>query len=171
MIRILVTGSRNWNDTQVIFNDLLHFAKFAQNDGQDITLVHGACPTGADFIAKEIAEVLNYKIEPHPADWNKYGKKAGFIRNKEMVDLGARVCLAYILDESRGSMMTFHKAREAKIYTKAYFYYSANPETADVPDGLLDSASDSNPNSVLASGEDYPAYADKNSSSGFSTSP
>lgn len=91
-MRILVTGSRDWGDREAI---LLAFRDFL---GGDNVLVSGACPTGADRIAEEIAEdFLGWEVEPHPADWSR-GRKAGPERNAHMVSLGADVCLAFIGD-------------------------------------------------------------------------
>lgn len=97
-MRILVTGSRDWNDWRTLSHALL-----TTWDYERITVVHGACPTGADEMADWVArhlmpqlEVLCVDVETHPADWDKHGRKAGPIRNAEMVSLGADVCLAFI---------------------------------------------------------------------------
>ena len=45
---------------------------------------------------KILQKKLGWVLETHPADWAQYGKPAGFIRNKKMVDLGANICLAFI---------------------------------------------------------------------------
>lgn len=102
-MRILVTGSRDWSDA-----NMLGLALYEAIEGtahRDITVVHGACPTGADQMAADFCEseahwleAVNTRLaeERHPADWRKHGKKAGFRRNAEMVDAGADVCLAFI---------------------------------------------------------------------------
>lgn len=109
MTRILVTGSRDWHD-EIAIEELL----FEYSPG---LLVHGACPTGADAIADAIATRWNWDIERHPADWDRHGKKAGPLRNQHMVDLGADVCLAFILNGSRGASHTARIAEAAGIPT------------------------------------------------------
>ena len=78
-------------------------------------LVHGDCPRGADRMAREWAAKNEVKEERHPADWNTLGKRAGFVRNTEMVNLGANVVYAYIRNNSRGATHTATLARDAGI--------------------------------------------------------
>jgi len=99
--RVLVTGSRDWPWVDVILSELLDVR---ENLG-DFILVSGACPTGADSIAEMVCEWEGLEVERHPANWS-LGRSAGFIRNSEMVKLGATVCVAFIKDGSKGATHT-----------------------------------------------------------------
>lgn len=110
-MRILITGSRDWDDANAIAFVMEGAVPLM---ARDVTVVHGDA-RGADRIAGAYAEQAGWKVEKHPANWNLYGKKAGFIRNKEMVDLGADICLAFIKNNSRGATMCAQLAREAGI--------------------------------------------------------
>ena len=114
-VRILVTGSRDWDDKTVIFDALSDVID--DTPMEQVTLVSGACPTGADAIAEWEFEYAGGNIERHPADWEAHGKRAGFLRNKEMVDLGADICLAFIKNGSKGASMTADLAEQAGIPT------------------------------------------------------
>ena len=114
-MRILVTGSRDWPYWNML-NDALN--KYANE--QDIVIVHGDCPTGADAMAQRWAEYQGVVVERYPAPWERYGKRAGFIRNSMMVAMGADVCLAFILNGSKGASMTARLADEAGIEVIRY---------------------------------------------------
>lgn len=108
--RVLITGSRNWEDKKMI-----HAALDAEYEPGAI-LVSGACPTGADAIAEDYwGDELHGEVELHPADWAKYGRSAGPLRNAEMVNLGADICLAFIRNNSRGALGTVRLAQVARI--------------------------------------------------------
>lgn len=116
--RVLVTGSRDWDDITTIGAAIEQALIDAA--GRPVLLVHGACPSGADRHADHYARWLRGKgrqvdVEQHPANWRINGKRAGFIRNAHMVNLGADVVLAFIKDGSRGASHTARLAEQAGI--------------------------------------------------------
>lgn len=117
--RVLITGSRDWDDQQAIWDALAAVARELPVD-RDLVLVHGACPSGADRMAHEWARGFGAVIEAHPANWVINGKRAGFIRNAHMVSLGADVCLAFIRNGSRGASHTARLAEQAGIPTRRF---------------------------------------------------
>lgn len=114
--RVLVTGSRNWSEVEVVGQQMIH-AGDLNTTRRPMLLVSGACPTGADRIAETFAEAWGWQIERHPADWSRHGRGAGFRRNAEMVAAGADLCLAFIKDGSRGASHTADLAEHAGIPT------------------------------------------------------
>lgn len=106
-MRVIVCGSRGWHDRQKISDRL------ALLPGEDDTVVvHGAA-RGADRIAAQEAQKLGLLVEAHPADWDRHGKKAGYLRNEEMGALGADLCIAFWDGKSTGTqmMMVIAKSR------------------------------------------------------------
>lgn len=113
--RVMVTGSRNWSNAQAI-QDALE-GQLVEHGA--ITVVHGAA-RGADSIADnwakaKIAQGAKVKVEAHPAEWDRYGKSAGPKRNQKMIDLGAKVVLAFPLGKSVGTRHAMGAARKAGI--------------------------------------------------------
>lgn len=115
-MRILVTGSRDWDDRETLELTLGSWGNWEART----TLVYGACPTGADRMAADYAAAYGWIIEAHPADWSGQGRAAGPIRNAHMVSLGADICLAFIKDGSRGATGTATLAERAGIKTVRY---------------------------------------------------
>lgn len=118
-MRVLITGSRDWQHAGTIAGAFDYYVSSRYGDFE-IILVSGACPTGADKMCEEEAARRGWKVERHPADWKRHGKKAGFMRNREMVDLGADICLAFCRNNSAGTMMTYNLAQHALIPAHLY---------------------------------------------------
>jgi len=88
--RYIVCGGRHYNDWHFLMSKL---NTLFQQDW-NFVLVHGAAP-GADTLASQWGEWVQVIVEPHPADWDKYGKAAGMIRNQEMLDSGVDGVVAF----------------------------------------------------------------------------
>lgn len=122
MKRILVTGSRTWEDATLIGKQLIQARQdMITEPGEIVMVVHGGA-RGADLMAERFVRQHPelFEQEVHAADWNRFGKRAGFLRNAYMVNLGADVCLAFIRDESPGATMCARLAREAGIPTVTF---------------------------------------------------
>lgn len=130
MTRILVTGSRDWADSWALHTTLRDYlVGLAQWDCEydmpkwPLTIIHGDCKTGLDFIASEWCINSLVRYEPHPvtrADWDAWGGAAGPMRNQRMVGLGADVCLAFPLGKSNGTRGTMRMASKAGIPVVEY---------------------------------------------------
>lgn len=114
--RILVTGSRDWADHEAVLFELAGLA--LQHPGA--VVVHGACRTGADRFAALAAKAVGLAQEPHPADWHRWNRAAGPIRNEEMVKLSADLCLAFIKDGSQGATHCADLAEKAGIPVRRF---------------------------------------------------
>jgi hypothetical protein len=115
-VRALVTGSRTWDDALTIYNTVF---QWWQDSGEpkNPLLISGACPKGADALMEYIWTRNGWPVERHPAQWDLHGKRAGFVRNAEMVRTNPDVLFAFIRDNSKGATHTLRLAELAGIPT------------------------------------------------------
>ena len=120
MKRILITGSREWKNPELIRQAIFWWVQDACPVPEEVVIVHGDAARGADRMARDIARSEPWLTEePHPADWS-WGKGAGYHRNQQMIDLGADVCLAFIEGPSRGTKHCAGQAAKAGIPVLRY---------------------------------------------------
>jgi hypothetical protein len=122
-MRILITGSRTWTDREMVYNLL----EAANRKPGPHTLVHGGA-RGADTIAGQIAAEFGWTVEVHEADWGHDGRAAGVLRNNKMVNLGADLCLAFIMNNSPGASHCARLARMAGINTAKFHRPALTPD-------------------------------------------
>lgn len=115
MTYLLVTGSRNWRDEQTVLDALHQAHDRLVTPGGHPTLLNGGA-AGADLIAKRIwedkglpeqtiranwgADCIPGRCEPGHRRTNGFGSfcpAAGMYRNEQMVALGPRLCLAFLM--------------------------------------------------------------------------
>lgn len=72
---------------------------------------------GADELGEQWAERNSIPVEYYPADWNKFGKGAGFIRNAEMAN-NAEALIVIWDGKSKGTknMIDFAKIKGLKVF-------------------------------------------------------
>lgn len=83
-MRILVCGGREFDNWGVLCSEL-----DKQLFGRErlVYIIQGGAK-GADFLARVWAKFRNCPQEEYPANWKKYGRGAGGIRNQQMLDEG-----------------------------------------------------------------------------------
>ncbi len=88
-MRVLVSGSRDWQEAFAIWTFLDGLEAREDLAGEPLIVIQGGAK-GADRVAAEWTWVRSDHSN-HPefkADWNKHGKAAGPIRNQQMLDEG-----------------------------------------------------------------------------------
>ncbi len=107
--KVLVCGGRDWWNRTLIHDRL---ALLPKN-----TLIIEGEARGADTIAKEEALKLGLKVKGYPAEWDKYGKGAGPIRNKQMLHLESPdLVIAFPYPDLKSSRGTLHMVTIAEQY-------------------------------------------------------
>ena len=87
--RILICGDRNYTNWEKI-------KTYLDTLGSGTIIIHG-CAKGADSLAGNLAMRRNLGILRFPAQWDKYGRAAGPIRNQEMLDYGKPTLVVYFM--------------------------------------------------------------------------
>ncbi|WNF07240.1 DUF2493 domain-containing protein [Brevibacillus borstelensis] len=109
MYKVIVAGTRTFNDYSRLKREIDDFLKETYVFGAPITIVSGGA-RGADKLGERYAKENDYLVEVHPADWDRHGKRAGYIRNKEMAEV-ANALIAFWDGKSRGTRMMIELAR------------------------------------------------------------
>ncbi len=104
--KVIIAGSRTYTDYDKAWSKILDFTSTITNEiSEDLEIVSGGAK-GADALgerfAKESLPVVSIKLTVFPANWDKHGKSAGFLRNIEMADY-ADALLAFWDFKSRGT--------------------------------------------------------------------
>ena len=111
-MRVLMCGSRDWIDPEPI--------RKAFERHQVTVCIHGGA-RGADTLAGREAALRGIPVAAFRAEWERYGRGAGPIRNQRMVDEGApELVIAFHSDieESRGTADMVRRAIQAGIPTE-----------------------------------------------------
>jgi hypothetical protein len=108
MKRVLICGSRDWTDKELIKSMIPRDAE---------VVIHGAA-RGADVLAGECAKELGIPVIEFPAKWSQYGLSAGPKRNQQMLDEGKPtevIAFSDHLQTSRGTSDMIRRAEKANI--------------------------------------------------------
>ncbi len=121
--RILICGGRtqlNYDDVEKCVSEVLQ-----ENQLTDIEVVSGCCK-GVDLLGEEFAHKHNQPVAQFPAEWKKYGRGAGIIRNKQMLEYIASfensLVIAFWNGTSKGTGYTVTQAKKMGIRVYIYHY-------------------------------------------------
>lgn len=87
---IAVTGGRDFNDSRTVYYTL---DRLKARDKIDLLVMGDA--TGADALAASWAEQEGVPYKVFRADWERHGRRAGPVRNAEMVAVGLSGLVAF----------------------------------------------------------------------------
>lgn len=99
-MKLIVAGGRDFNDRTNMLACLGRLQD-AELISTHPTLVCGMA-RGADMLAHRIWTQMGLPIDEYPADWNRYGKSAGYRRNVNMGEVADAAAIFWD-GESRGT--------------------------------------------------------------------
>ena len=121
MVNIAIVGSRDFNNYEYLKFELLKYI----NKRLDSTVVPGepyrrvdlginivsGGARGADTLAEKFANEFGFKTIIFKPDWNLYGRSAGFIRNRKIVE-NCDILFAFQINKSKGTQHSINLAKE-----------------------------------------------------------
>jgi len=108
-MRVLVCGGRDYAEAPALSYVLAGVTKGHER----VVVIHGGA-TGADALSGKWAHAHGHRCELYHADWAKYGKAAGPVRNREMIYEG-RPDLVVAFAGGKGTANMVSQAKAAGI--------------------------------------------------------
>jgi hypothetical protein len=105
-MRIIIAGSREFNNYAILKHNVIKILlEINPVNNIEVEIISGTAK-GADQLGEKFAREFNYKIKRFPANWDLYGKSAGYRRNEQMAlytkeDNG--VLIAFLDGKSKGT--------------------------------------------------------------------
>lgn len=117
---MIVAGGRDYSNQNVVNYYIDRVKDVCDSRGLNLVIVCGMA-TGADTLGRNYAISNGLEVLEFPADWNKYGKSAGYIRNKEMGNV-ADSAIVFWDGRSKGSKLMIDIMHELKKPVVAISY-------------------------------------------------
>lgn len=129
MLRVIIAGSRNFDSFTILEKECHKIFKSLSKEGylsgnvkadcDNIEIISGTA-NGTDKLGEAFAKKYGILATRFPAQWEKYGKSAGYIRNKIMAEYAAKsnelgVLIAFWDGKSRGTKMMIDLAKKYNL--------------------------------------------------------
>lgn len=117
--RVIIAGGRNFKDYNLLKTKCDAFLE-EKRKTHEVVVISGTA-SGADAMGERYAQERGLAVRRFPADWNQYGKAAGYIRNCQMAD-NADALIAFWDGRSRGTgnMIEIARKRNMPIRVAGY---------------------------------------------------
>lgn len=115
-MKLVVAGGRNFADKARVFRLLNKI----HAEHPDLEIVSGLAK-GADTLGKKWAKANGIKCYEFPAKWTTYGKRAGYLRNREMAEFASAV-LVFWDGVSKGTQHMINLGHEYNLPVAVALY-------------------------------------------------
>lgn len=119
-MNLAIIGSRDFDDYEQMTNVLWNLFQLRRGTIPKDTIISGGA-RGADFLARKYAEEEELNYTEFLPNWDELGKKAGFVRNKQIID-ACDMVLAFWDGKSKGTKHSLNLAKEAKKPTFVVYF-------------------------------------------------
>lgn len=117
MFKVIIAGTRDFNNYHLL---KMKLDKILSNITDDIVIVSGKA-RGADTLGEKYAKEKGYQIAEFPADWEKFGRSAGYKRNVQMAEY-ADACVCFWDGRSPGTKHMINIANQYKLQIRVVKY-------------------------------------------------
>ena len=115
-MKVITAGSRDFRDYELFKKEVSNII----GDSTDVIIVSGLA-RGADAMGIKYANDNNLGLKKFPADWDRYGKSAGYKRNEEMAAF-ADTCICFWDGKSKGTNHMINLAKKYELKLKVIRY-------------------------------------------------
>jgi hypothetical protein len=84
VMRIIIAGSREFNNYAVLKHNVINVLLILSPAQEPNVEIVSGTARGADQLGERFAKEYKYPVKRFPADWDTYGKSAGYKRNEQM---------------------------------------------------------------------------------------
>ena len=121
--KVIIAGSRGFSNYKLLKEKCNEYLREKRKKYNIIIISGGAC--GADTLGEKYAQDEGFSLEVFPANWNKFGKSAGFRRNEQMAEV-ADALIAFWDGKSHGTKHMIEIMENKKLLVRVVNY-----ETSD----------------------------------------
>ena len=121
--KVIIAGSRGFSNYKLLKGKCNEYLREKRKEYNIIIISGGA--RGADFYGEKYAQDEGFSLEVFPANWNKFGKSAGFRRNEQMAEV-ADALIAFWDGKSNGTKHMIEIMENKKLLVRVVNY-----ETSD----------------------------------------
>ena len=124
MIKVIIAGTRDFDNYELLKLKMDNILAGKVRNNEEIIIISGTA-RGADKLGERYAREKGYKIERYPANWDKHGKRAGYIRNEQMAKV-ADACVCFWDEQSKGTKHMIDLAKQYKLALRVINYNKYN---------------------------------------------
>ena len=121
--KVIIASSRGFSNYKLLKEKCNEYLREKRKEYNIIIISGGA--RGADTLGEKYAQDEGFSLEVFPANWNKFGKSAGFIRNEQMAEI-ADALIAFWDGKSHGTKHMIEIMENKKLLVRVVNY-----ETSD----------------------------------------
>lgn len=121
--KVIIAGSRSFSNYRLLHEQCNKYL-CEKRKTHNIIIVSGHA-RGADLLGEKYAHDEGFALEIYPADWNKFGKRAGFRRNEQMAEV-ADALIAFWDGKSHGTKHMIEIMENKNLQVKVVKYETTN---------------------------------------------